>query len=141
MNLALVLPSDIPAMWPFVEAYMQRMIDWEGEITGELEMLSRHLQEGNLQLWIAYSGDGIGAACVTEKVRYFRTPFLSIRWLAGDEPEKWVGQIQGIEDWARHNGYKGLEVWGRTGWSKLLRPYGYREAYRILHKIFSEEHS
>jgi hypothetical protein len=136
MNLTLVYPSDIVAMWPFIAKHIERAVQEEAS-EYHPETLCQCLVEGTLQLWVAYEANGVGAICVTEAVRYFNTPLLSIRWLVGDEPEKWVDQIENIERWAARNGYKGLEVWGRTGWAKLLRPMGYREKFRILHKMFS----
>jgi hypothetical protein len=62
-------------------------------------------------------------------------PTLVVRWCGGKEPTKWIADIGIIERWAALQGFHKMEVWGRAGWNRMLRPHGYRESYRVLEKL------
>jgi hypothetical protein len=52
----------------------------------------------------------------------------------------WVEFVHVLETWAKARGFEMIEFWGRKGWDRLMRPYGYKETFRIVQKRLSEEH-
>src|SRR5690606_38437080 len=111
----------VPALWPRVEALVQRAcVRSDGRY--EADDVLRALQAREMQLWIALARPGLAIACVcvTEIVDYPRERRCGLVFCAGVQPERWLGCLGGIECWARQQGCAALELQGRPGWERLL---------------------
>jgi hypothetical protein len=58
---------------------------------------------------------------------------LAVPFCGGERMEQWLPDIlQALKDHARHNGCSSVEVFGRKGWERVLKPHGYTHTYTTL---------
>lgn len=84
--------------------------------TDEAEVLDL-LRRNHAQLWL-----GDGAAMV---IQLLSPPPIAHIWLAGGELSGLLDMRGGLEAWSRSQGCEAVTINGRSGWRRLLAPYGY----------------
>lgn len=85
-----------------------------------MELLSK-----NMQLW-----RGEDFACVTQINIYPKWRVASILFLGGENMKDWLEDLHEVlEPWAKAEGCKYLEGYGRVGWTRALAPYGWKSSY------------
>lgn len=136
MQLALVMKTTVPTVWPVLAPWLIQALG-ETDSWQDIGQLREEAERGTTQLWVAQHKltQDILMVCITEGMNLNGKPTLVIRWLGGRHPEMWLDDIGIIERWAAIQGFHKVEVWGRAGWNKMLKPHGYREIYRVLEKI------
>lgn len=126
--------GEIQALWPWAAPWLDKAIGEEGSLY-DLGVIKSWLESGQLQLWIAEDGPGVPIAfLVTEVVTEGPDKVLSLRWIGGREMEKWLGFLKAIEYVAMWNKVTKIEVYGRKGWERTLKPYGYTFKSIVLGK-------
>jgi len=107
--------------WACLEPAVRRFPDGPA-----VEELYRQIQNGTRQLWIAWDGERVIAAVVTEIVQYGTSPVKVCRvpWVGGKRMGDWVSQaLSMLKAWARSKDCRFMEGSGRKGWRK----YGFEE--------------
>ena len=69
--------------------------------------------------------DHIDSIAVIEFLVYGSKKSLRVLYAAGQTDEQWPHYIQQVEQLARRYSVDFIEVWGRKGWQKMLKPLGY----------------
>lgn len=136
IHYALIKPENIESAWRIAAPWLMQAIG-EVDLWADIDELKRDLCLGTTQLWVFQEkrqGE-ILVVIITETVLIAGKRCLVIRWLGGKEIKDWLDDIAIIERWAALQGYHKLEVWGRAGWQRALKPYGFRESFRVLEKI------
>lgn len=114
------------ATWPAVYAVLAPALVQSGETVTELIDL---LLENKNQLWVLRKGGDPVAVAVSELIE---TPLGLVahgRLLAGENMETWVGDaIYCIAQHAKEAGAVAVEIDGRKGWERLLKPRGWKLA-------------
>lgn len=78
--------------------------------------------------WTLWAKPGKGIVC-TEFCQYPKYKSLLIRLLGSDGlPSDWLNDLQTIEEWAKANGCKSVEAFGRFGWLRRMPGYGMTHA-------------
>ena len=85
------------------------------------DQLKTQCAAGESQLWFVWSGTLDGAA-VTTTAPSRRGP-LCIIVAAGGKMATCLGFLDEIEKWAKSIGCAGIRIYGRKGWSRVLRDY------------------
>ena len=119
-------PDQLSAVWPVVLPLLEQTIMEMGFRFWTVPEIHYRLQTGAMQLWGANVGEAF-LFVVTEVVQEPSGPSVQIV-LGGGELDSEAAIVQHIgiiEAWAKDIGALSLVVWGRMGWKKLLRPYGY----------------
>ena len=81
----------------------------------------------------AWSFDGF--IVVTDVVAYESTKRLRISYCSGDMTKETTEKALSIlENFAKEIGLSGIEIYGRQGWVRRLRPYGYEQQYAVVIK-------
>ena len=76
---------------------------------------------------------------VVETITTKKGKYLNLWTLAGERSDEWLDDyIYHCELVARREGLKGLMLGGRTGWSRKLRPRGFKETAVIMTKELPE---
>lgn len=96
-----------------------------------LEDIRRSVASGTRQLWLREPGYGL--AVVTEIVMYPAGRRLTIFAAAGELEDGWQALLGNLEGWAREHGCKGVDIYGRKGWERLLPDY------RLQQVVLSKE--
>ena len=106
-----------------------------------LQHVMNELVQGTKQIWLATEDDKFIATVVTHIIDYPLKRTCEVCYLGG-EPGAGViealGKISYIEEWALENNCDDIQVFGRRGWLKALKKYGYSDRYTILGKYLRE---
>ena len=77
-------------------------------------------------LWIAFDGDEIKGAVVTNIAQYPRKRYLCMSFCGGIELEKWKDpMLKMLQHWAFDNRCDGIEATARPGWAKIFKNDGH----------------
>lgn len=76
-----------------------------------------------LQLWVAFDGDRINAAAVTELDTVARGKVCRVVACGGRKHVSWADCIAPIEDFARAQGCVAMRIHGRPGWARVFDDY------------------
>lgn len=135
-------PTNVAAHWVKVAPWIaQAIAEWDVKGPQELDFIFEASSRGAMHIWIGQKDNEIQVVFVTEAIISGGEPVLVVRWLTGMQVDEWVEDIAAVESWARSEGFRRLEVWGRKGWEKKLRKHGFAHEVAILSKrIYSGVH-
>src|ERR1700761_6995079 len=119
--------SEVIRFWSAIAKLLQPAIDRsEGRCTaGQVLDLA---MAGSSQVWLVVNRDTkeFKAAATTELRPYVGCAMLNVSLIGGSDIGAWLSTfIEQITIFAKHNGSKGIELLGRPGWKKTLKPYGF----------------
>jgi len=90
------------------------------------------ISEERWQLWAVLCGKQWSAVVVTEIMVWPKMRTLRVLLCGGRKMRDWVHLIEDLEGHARNLGCSMVEVYGRRGWSRVLR--GYTERMTLLER-------
>lgn len=91
--------------------------------------------KNELQVWAAVTSDKIVGLASTQVIEYPQVKALRVVTVSGANIEDWVGQlIETFEMFCREQGLSRIEAVGRRGFVRLLKPFGFKEAYTVVVK-------
>lgn len=130
-----VLSSQIGESWSEVAPVLKPAVDHSGG-RSDIGSVKAGLVARDMQLWTARLDGRLMGAWVTKLSAYTAgAKICEIMFCAGKELEKWMAPGLAItEAWAFAQGYPRIEILGRFGWERLLKPYGYEKRYVVLEK-------
>lgn len=121
VKLICVPPKLKRLMWPYVaDRLRSAYLKTDLAHTADLE---RDTLQGDADLWIVTDGDEISAAGVTLLVRTDKHLICNILALGGAKTAQWFDLLPALEDWARGQGAKKVRIFGREGWTRILKNY------------------
>ena len=130
-KVALVEAEDIDMVWdeasPLIEKALRHA---EGELIPN--DIKKHLDSGNLRLWVALEDRDVIAAMVTEIIQYPRKKIVRVITLAGKDMSLWYDFLPMLEGYAIRHGCSSLEAWTRKGMTRKLKDW--KHSYDIITK-------
>jgi hypothetical protein len=138
-RLICIDPAQAREFWPYVAPLIEAAMR-KGRLTNYVDV-ERDVLAGGALVWIAWNGENIKAAAVTEIAsangeRFCtivacgaQTSLRSLRKLDCDDRRQWLPLIAGLESYARAEGCAAMRIYGRRGWLRLLPDY---RASRVL---------
>lgn len=132
MGLYLILPDQVDELWPKIEDEVKRTDD---PVTHS-EDVKKFAKSGQWQLWIFTQQNEIQAVGTTSFAYYGNKKICRMETVAGSGREKWIYCLKDIEEWAKLNACIGMDVFGRKGWEKVLKPFDYEFEAILLRKYF-----
>jgi len=123
----------IDSVWDEASPLLQKAIDHSfGEVS--IQDVYKNLTEGQSKL-IIITDERLIAAAVIEPVDYPQIRTARISFLGGERMGDWIPAIiEFITIWSEESGMDGIEVIGREGWVKMLKPLGFKKAYTHIIK-------
>lgn len=135
-QLLLVTPDLLPQVWPQVEqSFIENENVWGEHYT--LEAFPSLFEQGILQLWTMNDEDEFILVMVTELRIFPKVKVLNILLLFGREFKDALQFSDYVELWASKQGATTSMVFGRKGFVRWLKPYGYEEKATVLCKDIS----
>jgi hypothetical protein len=130
-QVALVEAEDVGMVWGEVSPLIEKaLLHAEGELVPE--DIKKHLDKGDLRLWVALENKDVIAAMVTEIIQYPRKKIVRIITLAGKDMSMWYDFLPMIEGYAIRNNCSSLEAWTRKGMTRKLKDW--KHSYDIITK-------
>ena len=119
-----VLASDIDSVWDRVKPEVTRALVRFDPGFDE-EHVRQRLKKRELQLWLCNGFDGI---CISEIIIHPQFKVLSFPVVAGENIDDWLLPMMEVgEAFGRHHNCKYIEGYGRKGWLRKLKPYGWND--------------
>jgi hypothetical protein len=132
-----VFSKEIDLVWPEVLSFVEQALEYsDGEYSAE--DIYNALKQTDMQLWIAYEIGKVRAICITQVISYPQIKRLWVLYSAGVEMPKWVHLIQLILEFGKAQGCTAARIFGRPGWEKALKEFGFKKIYTVLQADISE---
>lgn len=135
----LLAPTKVEENWMEIAPWIAQAITG-ARISEELESVKQRALAGGMQIWIGMKprSNQITMVFVTEGFMLEGSPVLVLRMMAGVNVDECLPDLAILERWAINQGFHTLEVWGREGWKRKLRPLGFHYEYTILRKVLDK---
>jgi hypothetical protein len=129
-ELCCVDPAQVARMWPHVAHLIRRAMQRGG--MGRFADVERDVLSADAYLWVAIDAGAVLAAAVTQVTQDNDHRVCTIVACGGRDFARWGGLIAGLEDYARAESCRRIEIAGRPGW--LRRLSGYRPVKIVIRK-------
>jgi|ETNmetMinimDraft_32_1059908.scaffolds.fasta_scaffold206299_1 hypothetical protein len=134
--------SHLDSVWPHVVDFANEALEYSfGQY--DLEDIYEEIRSRSSVLWVVMDGTSenleVIAVCTTKRVEYPRTTSLLIHMLSGEGLAQYGKTLlHELTEYGRATKCTHLEMYGRPGWSKLLRKEaGFDYQYVVLTKELS----
>ena len=129
INVSLVPAQYVDTCWSKLEGFIKNAAEYTyGRFAAE--DLYKLVKADEHQLWVAFEGEDFKSAVITNIVSYPQCRSLCIGFCGGQELETWVTpMLDTLKRYAKDMGCDSIEVFGRPGWSKILKNFGYRNTW------------
>lgn len=130
MKVSLVPQEAIGSVWKDVDEILKRAVDTVKDKSEVIDILTG-VYEGMYALWIVMNEDDkIIAAFTTRLIQYPRRRALALDWVGGTQMKEWEDQlIETMKRYANELDCSHLEGYGRKGWGRALKKYGFYPEY------------
>lgn len=123
-HLLAIEPNRVESAWPLAEPWLALALERTEKL--DLPTVLWACQQGDAQLWVAW--DVVGreslGALVTELADHpTGLRVARVLCLGGARFEEWAFRIRVLEEWARAEGCRALELVGRKGWGRVFPDY------------------
>jgi hypothetical protein len=143
MKTILLLPEEAVKYWNELSPMLQKSID-HGQNESTLTDYLRKVLNYKAQLWVFLDNDNQLKGCgLTQFLDYSTHKTLHIIACAGVDWATWSDGYYVVENFARDNGCKRVEMWGREGWLRRLPKVipGWEQAYVVMTKEIEPKES
>lgn len=97
--------------------------------------IEKKLASGDALLWVVWEDKKISAAATTEICSVVdRDRILVITSFGGSMPEQWAMFLEQLEQYAKDEKCTRIRGYGRPGWSRFLKNYGYKQPWIVFEK-------
>lgn len=139
VSVGIVPKEMIDAVWPVAEPLLSPAIARSGKRMS-MATVRKSLDRNTHLLWVANEDDELLSAFVTRSAQYPLKKMLVVESLGGKKLRSWVKPVHDtLVGFAKATGHDGLELYGRDGWVKALKPYGWKHAMVLCEVDFDQE--
>lgn len=133
-NLVTIDPDKLHLVWEEAEQELESLVHlWDKMHT--LESMLELMKAGRLRLWVVFQGDVKKFVFLTFINMYPKGVVLQIVCGKGVELDSYAQMvIEALEDYGARYKCTHLEVVGREGFARFLRPYGFEHLYTSVWK-------
>ena len=130
MRVSLVPKEAVGSVWKDVDEILKRAVDTVKDKSEVIDILTG-VYEGMYALWVVMNEDDkIIAAFTTRLIQYPRRRALALDWVGGTQMKEWEDQlIDTMKRYGNELGCSHLEGYGRKGWGRALKKYGFYPEY------------
>ena len=140
---SLLTPQEILDQWnilgPHVESALEHSV---GEMSSFDLALLAMVEKAHVWCTVDTNGN-MSSVIVTRFVEYARSKTLLFHTCGGtvEEWDAWTSHHVIFENFAKNNGCKSIQIWGRRGWERTLRNLtsDTGRSYRHLYQVYNME--
>ena len=133
IEVSIVPKEHVDLFWGQVEVLLKPAVNYShGRYL--IEDVYNAIVEGTYILWVAYDDGRIIGSAITQIIAYPQKKMLGVAFWGSNEPIESYGPqlLNLLQQYAREAGCMGIEGYGRFGWSRMLKDYGYKK----IHEVF-----
>jgi hypothetical protein len=123
----------VPTAWRFAEPWVHRACE-EGALVETPASYKERCVEESAQLWLIRDGLQIVGACITEVYETPKGLTCAVPVVASESFEHIEPLFAFVEEWARSEGCVRMEGYGRFGWVRALKQFGWRPLAAVIEK-------
>jgi hypothetical protein len=120
-QLLCIAPDQVAQFWSFVAPLIKAAME-KGRLSDYADV-ERAVLDGGSLLWIAWNGEKIKAAAVTELGKANGEKFCTIVACGGSDRGQWLHLLAELEAYGKAEGCAAMRIYGRRGWLNLLPEY------------------
>jgi hypothetical protein len=142
MKTILLTPEQAVEDWHFLGDMLKESTDHgqgESTVVDYLRKILNH--QAHLWVFVDEKTETIKGVGVTQFLSYSTHKTLHIIACSGVDWNEWADQYYIVEKFAKDNGCKAVEQWGRAGWSRILPKVipGFEVVYHVMRKEINKE--
>lgn len=144
MELVQIPIQELEKVWGIVEKDIKSALAYSSQLT-DSDFVFDTLKEGKFQLWVLWDKnqkktiDKYFGVVVTEIIKRKFGKVCHIYIMTGKQRTKWQHLITKVEDFAKKEDCKMMELIARPGWQRVLDDYGYKRTHVVLEKQIKQE--
>jgi len=144
MELVRIPIQELEKVWGIVEKDIKSALAYSSQLT-DSDFVFDTLKEGKFQLWVLWDKkqskavDKYFGVVVTEIIKRKFGKVCHIYIMTGKQRTKWQHLITKVEDFAKQEDCKMMELIARPGWQRVLDDYGYKRTHVVLEKQIIQE--
>ena len=144
MELVQIPIQELEKVWGIVEKDIKSALAYSCQLT-DSDFVFDTLKEGKFQLWVLWDKkqskavDKYFGVVVTEIIKRKFGKVCHIYIMTGKQRTKWQHLITKVEDFAKQEDCKMMELIARPGWQRVLDDYGYKRTHVVLEKQIKQE--
>tara|TARA_B100001063_G_C16558664_1_gene449796 strand:+ start:212 stop:625 length:414 start_codon:yes stop_codon:yes gene_type:complete len=130
LRVSLVPKEAVGSVWKDVDEILKRAVDTVKDKSEVIDILTG-VYEDMYALWVVMNDDDkVIAAFTTRLIQYPRRRALALDWVGGTQMKEWEDQlIDTMKRYGNELGCSHLEGYGRKGWGRALKKYGFYPEY------------
>ena len=144
MNLVRIPIQELEKVWGLVEKDIKSALAYSSQLT-DSDFVFDTAKEGKFQLWVLWDKnqkktiDKYFGVVVTEIIKRKFGKVCHIYIMTGRQRTKWQHLITKVEDFAKQEGCKMMELIARPGWQRVLNAFDYKRTHVVLEKKIKQE--
>lgn len=129
MQVSIVPIEFIEQVWPKIQGYMEGAAEYTyGRFTAPDIKAGLFIEDQHL--WIAFDGEEVYGAVVTEFGNYPQKKTLIMHFTGGKELPQWKPMmLEMLQRFAKENGCAVIESYGRPGWERVFKDDGFKSRF------------
>ena len=129
IEVSLVPVHLINTCWAKVEPFMAKAAKYTyGRFTSD--DIYDSVTEHDYQLWVAFDGETIKGAVVTNVMVYPKRKLLCMSFCGGYDLKEWKEPMLSLlQRYAKDMGCDSIEAFGRPGWANVFKNDGYQNKW------------
>jgi len=144
MELVRIPIQELEKVWSLVEKDIKSALAYSGQLT-DSDFVYETAKEGKFQIWVLWDKnqkktvDKYFGVVVTEIIKRKFGKVCHIYIMTGRQRTKWQHLITKVEDFAKEEDCKMMELIARPGWQRVLNAFDYKRTHVVLEKKIKQE--
>ena len=144
MELVQIPIKELDKVWGMVEKNIKSALAYSGQLT-DSDFVYDLTKQGKFQLWVLWdrkqklTTNKYFGVVVTEIIKRKHGKVCHVYIVTGRQMSKWQHLISRVEEFAKDEGCKMMELIARPGWQKVYNNHGYKRTHVVLEKQIKQE--
>ena len=144
MELVRIPIIELDKVWSLVEKDIRNALAYSGQLT-DSDYVFETAKEDKFQVWVIWdkkekqTSDKYFGVVVTEIIKRKHGKVCHVYIVTGRQMSKWQHLISRVEEFAKDEGCKMMELIARPGWQKVYNNHGYKKTHVVLEKQIKQE--
>ncbi len=144
MNLVRIPIQELDKVWSMIEKDIKSALAYSSQLT-DSDFVFDLAKEGKFQIWVLWDKEQkkteqkYFGVVVTELIKRKFGKVCHIYIMTGRQRNKWQHLISEVENFAKEEGCKMMELIARPGWQKVLNLFDYKRTHVVLEKEIKQE--